>query len=63
MFITHEQFDGCVPSANSLALYAALTAHRVPATLLLTEGDTHGSGLGANLPWGAALLAWLAGHR
>ena len=63
MFITHEQFDGCVPSANSLALYAALTAHRVPATLLLTEGAVHGSGLGANLPWGAALLAWLAGHR
>jgi acetyl esterase/lipase len=63
MFITHEQFDACVPSANSLALYAALTAQRVPATLLLTEGAVHGAGMGANLPWGAALLAWLASHR
>lgn len=62
-FIHHEQFDGCVPSANALALYAALTANRVPATLHLAEGDTHGSGLGANQPWGHALLAWLQDHR
>ncbi|AKC81669.1 hypothetical protein IMCC26134_00745 [Verrucomicrobia bacterium IMCC26134] len=63
MFITHEQFDKAVPSANSLALYAALTAQNVAATLLVTEGATHGSGLGPNLPWGAALLDWLASHR
>lgn len=63
MFITHDQFDGCVPSANSLALYAALTAQRVPATLLLTEGDSHGGGLGANLPWGAAFVTWLHAHQ
>jgi acetyl esterase/lipase len=63
MFITHEQLDAVVPVANSLALYAALTAQRVPATLLVTEGDVHGAGLGANQPWGAALLAWLSGTR
>ncbi len=63
MFITHEQLDTVVPVANSLALYSALTAHQVPATLLVTEGDVHGNGLGANLPWGQALLAWLAGKR
>jgi acetyl esterase/lipase len=62
-FIHHEQFDKVVPCANSLALYSALTEQKVSATLHLTEGDTHGAGLGANHPWAEALLRWLQDHR
>lgn len=60
MFLAHGQADAGVPPANSLALYAALTAAGVPATMHLYENTGHGFGLGANHPWGRALLDWLA---
>ena len=60
MFLAHGQADTGVPPANSLALYAALTAAGVPATMHLYESAGHGFGLGANHPWGDALLDWLA---
>lgn len=63
MFIAHEQFDPVVPSQNSLALHAALTANRVPAVLHVYEGKDHGFGLMANHQWGRELLTWLERRR
>lgn len=63
MFIAHGQADDIVPPANAIALYTALTEHGVPATLHIWEGDKHGFGLGANHPWGRALLDWLDKRR
>jgi|SRR5690606_5059294 len=60
MFLVHWQGDASVTPANSLELYAALTARGVPATLHLYEGGGHGAGLAANHAWGRELLAWLA---
>ncbi len=63
MFIAHEQFDPGVPSQNALALYAALTANKVPAVLHVYEGKNHGFGLMANHDWGRDLLTWLERRR
>ena len=59
-FIAHEQFDPAVSIENSIQLYRALTEAGVSSTLHAYPGSTHGSGLGANLPWGRDLLEWLA---
>jgi acetyl esterase/lipase len=45
-----------------LALYRALTAAKVPATINLYENTDHGFGMGANHPCTKALLQWLALH-
>lgn len=63
MFLAHMQGDGGVPCQNSLALYEALTARKVPAALRIYEGEGHGFGLAANHPWGRDLLEWLVLRR
>jgi acetyl esterase/lipase len=62
MFIAHGQSDSTFLPANALALYRALTAAKVPATINLYENTDHGFGMGANHPWTQALLQWLALH-
>ncbi len=58
-FIFHGQADGAVPPENALLLYRALTQNHVPTRMHLYEKVEHGIGLGANHPYGQALLDWL----
>lgn len=60
-FIAHGQADEPVPVQNALTLYAALTAHKIPATMHLYQAAAHGFGMGENHPWGRCLVEWL-GH-
>jgi acetyl esterase/lipase len=62
-FLWHTHEDTGVVPANSIAFYAALAAHKVPAELHIYERGRHGLGLAQDTPgtadWPRACLAWL----
>lgn len=66
VFILHAADDRTVPVANSLAMYQALQAARVPVEMHLYQSGGHGFGF--SLPdshptsrWPEAFVAWLKG--
>ena len=65
-FLFHTTEDGAVPVENSLAFYAALKRHKVPAELHVFEKGGHGvgmrSGNGPTSDWPERLEAWLRLH-
>lgn len=62
-FLWHTTEDTGVPPMNSVAMYAALIANKVPAELHIYEKGRHGLGLAMDTPgtsgWSDACLAWL----
>ncbi|MFN8254377.1 MAG: alpha/beta hydrolase [Bacteroidales bacterium] len=62
-FLFHAENDNAVPVENSLLMYKALRAKKIPAELhIITEGE-HGFGLSLDNPhvasWTASLSLWL----
>jgi len=61
-FLVHADDDSGVPAENSLLMYSALRANKIPAEMhILSEGE-HGFGLGANehiASWSENLRLWL----
>ena len=62
-FLWHTQEDRAVPVQNSLAYYAALVQHGVPAELHVFPRGRHGLGLARNVDgaqaWPRLCEAWL----
>ncbi|WP_427967969.1 alpha/beta hydrolase [Altererythrobacter sp.] len=67
VFLLHANDDGAVPVANSIAMYEAMQADKLPVALHIFEAGGHGFGvrLPANLPaskWPELFAAFAAGH-
>lgn len=67
-FLFHSADDDVVPVENSLAMYSALRAKRIPAEMHIFEEGGHGFGirLAAGKPvekWPELFLRWAARHR
>ncbi|MGK6320024.1 alpha/beta hydrolase [Sphingomonas sp. DT-204] len=65
-FLAHAVDDVTVPVGNSLALFSALQAQKVPRELHLFETGGHGFGLhlpdGTPTPWPELFVAWARRH-
>ena len=58
-FLAHAYDDAAVPVENSLAMFKALTAARVPAQLHAFQEGGHGL---HGQPWMVLFLAWIRSH-
>ncbi|MBC7844430.1 MAG: alpha/beta hydrolase [Gemmatimonadaceae bacterium] len=66
-FLVATQDDDVVPAQNSIAFYAAMTAHKVPGELHVWEKGGHGFGMLPDRPpvareWLPALANWMRGR-
>jgi len=65
-FVCATTDDPAVPMQNSILMYEALKARKVPSELHLYEGNTHGFPLhdrsGQLLPWATTALAFMERH-
>jgi acetyl esterase/lipase len=66
IFIFHTADDAGVPSENSLQLFMALRAHKIPAEMHIYEHGRHGVGLAPDMPelntWPGLCMDWLKKH-